>query len=481
MTFRPAVLFSALLFGCISLPAAAQGDAGERPAAASVMVGPDPSGNWTVSYDFENPQTVLAFSHSSSGYRDATWSVVGGDAQFGRVNGIDVIVFDKPSRNIDFSIIPLTGQLQDDETPFVTFSDGGIAIYDAQFELVPFNALSAVEQLEEGIGAAASSALPLDITVSSDQPFLNKGKRTRGSLTQRVNGTTGNYIYTGPATAKSFQGFSLVLDPGLPHWIASEIGTDIEGFLRSLEDLWGYELAEPFTVMIAYKGPQGQGLSLHGNALDGQLLLELGGQGFTEPNNEALAYLHWYTIREIVQLFQTGRGVVLGGPEAAWIHDGAANSIAYQLIASDMQSSDQFLSSVYSNVFEDCVKTLEGGTLESARARGTVTGPYACGDLIALSTDSYLRRRDLFGFWSALSDWASRSPSKVIDKKVYFTTLQLLGATPAQREKIRTIVEDKLDEPRKALTELLESAGLNPQFSGGRLVSLDWPDYDAPQ
>lgn len=478
MTFRPVDLLFVLILACLPPAAQAQDAATQEPAAGTVTLGPDASGNWTVSYSFTDPQKVLAFLHSEGGYRDATWDVTSDNARFGRVNGLDVIVFDEPSTSIAFSIIPLTGQLPDDYTPFVTFSDGGIAVYDGQFKLVPFSSLGAVQGLDGDIRAASSSVLPLNLTLKSDKPIIMNADRGRGSLTHRIEGS-GSYIYTGPGEMEMRDGFRLLKDSQLPSWIGSDFAGDIEGFLTSLEQLWGYELSEPFSVLLAYKGAAAQGLTLNGNALDDQLLLELGGRGFTQPNSEALAYLHWYTIREIVQLFQTGRGVSLGGPEAAWIHDGAANSIAYQLIAADMPSADQFLSSVYANAFEDCVQTLEGGTLETAVARGAVTGPYACGDFIALATDSFLKRRNLFGFWSALNDWASRSPSNLIDKKVYFTTLQLLGATPAQRERIRAIVEDELSQPRKALTDLLESAGLEPKFASGRLVSLKWPDYSA--
>ena len=143
-----------------------------------------------------------------------------------------------------------------------------------------------------------------------------------------------------------------------------------------------------------------------------------------------------------------------------------------------MQEPGDFLSSVYERAFEDCVTTLEGGSLETAVERGAMSGSYACGDFIALATDSYLPRRNLFGFWDALSDWASRTPDKTVDSQVYFTTLQLLGTAPAQRERVRAIVEDQLDRPRNTLRALLEDAGLKPQFTAnGRLSRLDWPDY----
>ncbi|WP_018148221.1 hypothetical protein [Henriciella marina] len=460
----------------LAAPAAAQEAEAVQPAAqAKVEVGPRDDGNWFVRYTFDAPQPVYAFAHSTTGYRPATWAVETEGVRFGRLDGLDVITGDGPLGEVEFSIIPLTGQLPDDPTPFVTFTGGGIAVHDAQFELVGFSDVGAVEALEGNIDAAASSGLITDITVIADGPVMNSQQAAEDSLTARVRD---QYLYIGDGEFEAYEGFSMLADPYLPDWIESNLPDAFEGFLKLLEANWGSDLNDDISLIIAYKGGEAQGLSLHGSVLDSQIMLELGGQGFASPNSDALAYLHWYTIRELVGLFQTRDGIVFGGPEASWIQSGFANSIAYQLIASQMQSPEAFLSSVYEGAFEDCVTTLEGGPLETAIERGAVSGTYACGDFIALATDGYLAQRNLFGFWDALSDWASRTPDKTVDSQVYFTTLQLLGAAPAQRERVRALVEDDLDKPRAALRALLEDAGLKPQFTAnGRLSRLDWPDY----
>ena len=476
MKLAPICLAAALCGGALHAPALAQPQTAEdTPVSARVSVGPLDDGNWFVRYTFDAPQPVYALAHSLTGYRSATWTPQTDGVRFGRLDGIDVIIAEEPVSEIEFSIIPLTGQLPNDPTPFVTFAGGGIAIHDAQFELVGFKDMEAVEALEGDIAAASASVIPMEITVEADGPIRTSADTGQGTLSAPVKD---QYIYLGDGEFEPHEGFSMLADPYLPGWLASSFPDAVEGFLTTLETNWGRELGEDVSLIVAYKGAQARGLSLDGNALSDQVMLELGGQGFAEANGDALAYLHWYTTRELVELFQTPGDVRLGGPETAWIHDGFANSIAYQLIASDMQSRDEFLSSVYTGAFEDCVATLEGGTLESAIERRAVTGPYACGDFIALASDGYLRQRDIFGIWQALTDWASRSSDKTIDKQVYFTAMQLLGAAPAQRERIRAIVEDELDKPRTALRELLEDAGLEPQFNeSGQLRALDWPDY----
>lgn len=469
-------LAAALSFCLLIAPSNAQ----SKPSAggateASVTVGPRDDGNWFVRYSFDAPQPVYALAHSLTGYRSATWSPETEGVHLGRLDGIDVIVMDEPVDEIEFSIIPLTGQLPNDPTPFVTFSGGGIAVHDAQFELIGLKDLESVEALDGDLSSLASSALPMTLTVKADGPVLTSAVVSEDTLSARVQD---QYVYIGEGEYAAHDGFSFLADPNLPEWLSSGLPSAIEGFLDTLESRWGAELERDISVIVAYKGAQARGLSLEGSKLDRQIMLELGGQGFSNRNSDALAYLHWYTIRELVGLFQTRNGVVLGGPKAAWIHDGFANSIAYQLIASEMDAPDGFLSSVYQNAFEDCATTLEGGPLETALERGASSGPYACGDFIALATDGYLKQRSLFGFWDGLSDWAARSSDHVIDKQVYFTALQLMGATPGQRERIRAIVEDELSEPRRALRDLLQDAGLQPQFTAnGQFRSMDWPDY----
>ncbi|RIJ23595.1 hypothetical protein D1224_04845 [Henriciella barbarensis] len=472
---RPS-LAAALSFCMLLAPSNAQSRPSEGGATeAIVTVGPRDDGNWFVRYSFDAPQPVYALAHSRTGYRSATWSSQTKGVRLGRLNGIDVIVMDEPVEEIEFSIIPLTGQLPNDPTPFVTFAGGGIAVHDAQFELIGFQDIDSVEALDGDLSAVESATLPMRLTVEADGPMLTSAQMSEGSLSVCVQD---QYVYIGEGDFEAHEGFSLLADPYLPEWLSSNVPDAVEEFLGTLESRWGEGLGEQVSIIVAYKGAQAAGLALEGSRFDSQIMLELGGQGFANRNSDALAYLHWYTIRELAGLFQTRNGVVLGGPEAAWIHDGIANSIAYQLIAANMDAPENFLSSVYQNAFEDCIQTLESGPLETALERGATTGPYACGDFIALAADGYLKQRNLFDFWDGLSDWAARSSDHVIDKQVYFTALQLMGATPGQRERIRAIVEDELSQPRRALSELLQDAGLEPQFTAnGQFRSMEWPDY----
>ena len=468
------------LMNTLSLAAIGQtGEGGIEPAVANVEIGPQEDGNWKVAYTFESPQKVLAFTRSSNDYRETTWSLKTDGARFGRVAGVDVIVFDEPSTEAVFSIIPLMSPLEADYTPFVAFADGGLAIYEGQFSLVPFETLGAVEALDGDLDAATQPPLPFTVSLASQKPIIVDGRVLEGQVRHRVSGD-GTYIYTGEGEIETFKAFTAVLDSALPDWLRERFDQDLDTIFSEFETLWGFGLEDKATVMLAYKGAVDDGLSAQGGALDQLLMMEVGGSALNEPDFDTLSYLHWFFAHEVIHLFQTEKGVKFSRKTDSWIHEGAANTMAYNLIASMLGETDgpKFLSGVYANAFEVCVDALEEGPLSSAAERDTFSAHYACGDFIALASDGFLKRRDLYDIWNELTDQAARMDSREVSADLYFTTLQLLGMTQAHRERIARFVSEELEDPRQALTDLLEESGLEPEFNAeGQLVSLAWPDY----
>ena len=61
-----------------------------------------------------------------------------------------------------------------------------------------------------------------------------------------------------------------------------------------------------------------------------------------------LSYVHWFFAHEAAHLFQIDRGVGFASGAQSWIHEGAANTMAYSLIASMMEQdgAKRFLAGV---------------------------------------------------------------------------------------------------------------------------------------
>ncbi|RIJ32456.1 hypothetical protein [Henriciella mobilis] len=448
-------------------------------ADAEVRLSPEESGNWRVEYTFAEPQSVLALVRSTGDYRELTWSVTSDNARFGRVAGIDVIALDEPARTVSFSIIPLTSTLVGEYTPFVTFADGSVAVHDGQFSVAPLDSLEAVEALEGDTSNIGVPALSMDVVLSSDTPIIVDGEVHQGKVRHRVDGD-GTYIYLGNSEIEEFDSFTAVIDKRLPAWLRDRFDSDLEAIFSAYEQLWGFDLEHKATVMLAYKGATADGFSVTGGALDQLLMMEMGGTALNAPDDDVLSYVHWFFAHEAAHLFQIDRGVGFASGAQSWIHEGAANTMAYSLIASMMEQdgAKRFLAGVYGRAFDECVTTLEAGPLATAAEREAFSAHYSCGDFIALATDGFLKQRNLYGFWNRLVSMAKGEPDEKVDEDTYFSTMQILGATKAQRNAVRALVEGRPDNARKTLTNLLEKAGLEPEFSaGGQLIALKWPDY----
>ena len=471
------IVFIVFFFVAAALPKAAA----QSPAEATVTIGPEDSGNWSVAYSFEDEHKVLAFVRSESDFRGPTWTLESEDARFGRVAGIDVIVFDEPADEVSFSIIPLTSNLEADYTPFVTFTDGSIAVYEGQFSLAPLESLEAVDALDGDTSNIESPALAMDVVMTSDRPIIADGRVFEDRIRHRIEGD-GTYLYTGNGKIETFDSFTAVLDARLPAWLRERFAADLGEIFAGYETRWGFELENKATVMLAYKGAGAKGFNATGGALDQLLMMEVGGADLSAPDDDLLSYLHWFFAHEAAHLFQIDKGVSFAGGGESWIHEGAANTMAYGLIASMMDGpgAKDFLGNVYGRAFDECVGALEGGSLATAKKRDVFSAHYSCGDFVALASDGFLKRRDLYGFWNRMIAQAKGNDARKVTLTTYFATLQILGATPAQIRHIERVVDGRPGNARKALTDLLDAAGLDPQFSaGGQLISLDWPDYSA--
>ncbi|MCH2458244.1 MAG: hypothetical protein MK186_09345, partial [Henriciella sp.] len=115
--------------------------------------------------------------------------------------------------------------LPNDPTPFVTFTGGGIAVHDAQFELIGFKDIESVEALDGDLSSLASSALLMSVTFKAEGPVVTSAEVSEDTLSARVQN---QYVYIGEGEYSSHDGFSFLADPYLPEWLSSGLPCAIE-------------------------------------------------------------------------------------------------------------------------------------------------------------------------------------------------------------------------------------------------------------
>jgi hypothetical protein len=429
-------------------------------------------GLWQLDIQSASP-TTLFFSRSKGDYRTASYTPLSGSARLERLGGLDTILFTDAATDASFAIKPYSENIRAAYTPFIPFSDGGVAVYTGQFELLAAADAAAVAALDGRLSNWTGEQHAIPLTLKSDRAMLIDGERKTGALDLVADGG-GKYVYLGDGNIVEGENFVGVIDPGLPSWIRDDFDETLGVIFTALKARYGYGLPDRATVLFAYRGDEVQGLSNTGGALPGNVLaLESAGTALQRPSDDIIAYFRFFFTHEAAHLFQAASGKRLGNQDSAWIHEGQANAVAYRLLVDQgLQSQDAYESRL-AETFTRCAEELEGRTLQGTLRTGRV-GAYDCGELIALASDSALEGHDLFDLWAAMV--ASRPDQKNYEAEDYFVALQDLGASPDVVERLRMLTTASITDADRVLRGLLEAAGMEVGDTDGRISRIGLVD-----
>lgn len=435
----------------------------DAPVVLTLTDGKD--GPWTLDVHSSRP-TTLFFSRSKGDYRTARYTALNDGAQLERIGGLDTIVFAEGVKEANFALTPYSGNIRAGYTPFIPFSDGGVAVYTGQFELLLADDTAAVEALDGQLSNWTGEQNPIPLTLYSDRTMLIDGVRKAGRVDLFADGG-GKYVYLGESNVVEGDNFVGVIDPGLPNWIRDDFDDTLGIIFTELEARYGYGLSDRATVLFAYRGDDVQGFSNKGGALPGNVLaLESAGTALRRPSDDLITYFRFFFTHEAAHLFQAAAGKRLGDQDGAWIHEGQANAVAYRLLVDQgLQSRDAYEARL-AETFARCAAELEGRTLLETLRTGRI-GAYDCGELIAVASDSALVNHDLFDLWATMVASSDNPERYSVDD--YFTALQELGANADIIERVRLLTTESINDADKVLRDLLDAAGVETSESEGRI------------
>jgi len=439
----------------------------------TVTVENQDGGRWIAHYVFATPQTAVILSRSRNDYRSKSWNSLDPNARFERINGFDTILFDTPATSASFEFKPFTGKIRRDYTPFIPFSDGGVAVYTGQFETLSVKNREAVEKLQGSLQHWQGAQGQVAVRILSDASMIKDGAVIKGEAIDVSTGG-GGYIYVGDAEITTGKDFTGVIDPGLPDWLQTRFDQDLSRIFDGYRKLWGEGLTQKSTILFSFRGYDVQGFSNKGGALGSMLALEVSGSTLRHENKRTLQRIHWFFAHEAAHLFQTRHNVQLRNSDDAWISEGGANAMANILLHQQGLVDEAYIVGEYAREFRDCTNYLQDNKLVDSIKKGKYDIHYACGDIMAQITDGALAKHSLFDFWNAMLK-RTRDENE-FTKDTYFETMRSLGAPENIIKGLQAIANEKVDDPGGALKYLMEESGLTPKFDKtGKLISLKLP------
>lgn len=430
-------------------------------------------GRFEVFYRFAEPQEALFFSRSGGDYRMSHWTPLDAGLSLERIGGFDTILLDRPRQEARFSVTPWFGQIPNDYSPFVRFSDGGVALFTGQFEVLPVESREAVVDLNGDIGAWAGEQPWLGVRVVSETRMIMNGEVLTGNA-EDISRGDGAFIYIGDGEIEAGESFVGVIDGALPGWIRSRFDADLAEIFGALEAGWGFELPQRATIFFAFEGYDNPGFSNKGGASRSLLMLQSSGQALREPSPQVLAYLQWFFAHEGAHLFQNAAGLDVVTSEYFWISEGGANTMANAVVSSLEGMPAETRLREYRRAYRECVASLAAGPLQEAPRRGDFQAGYQCGDLIGLMSWAATPGGDIYTISEAAAERGQGAEGVTAD--AYFGALLGLGADPILVDRLRVLVAEPLADPAAALSAAMTKAGLNPVFDeDGHLAGLDFP------
>jgi len=169
-------------------------------------------------------------------------------------------LFDPGITQAQFKLVPFTQTLPADYTPFLPFTDGGLAVYLGAFELLRVDSIDVVEALQGNLDAWDGTQFDIPIEFKTKGTVLLSGKIFTDNAQAIINGS-GPYAYIGPTVLVTGNSFSGVLDPGLPNWLVEDLDEDLSELFFALETGFGRELKQKASILFAFRGYETDGFS----------------------------------------------------------------------------------------------------------------------------------------------------------------------------------------------------------------------------
>ncbi|NBB50758.1 hypothetical protein GVN24_20985 [Rhizobium sp. CRIBSB] len=399
-------------------------------------------------------------------WREERWIVLTPGVVLERVGDYDVLY--RPDggpipRQVEVAMRPAVGDLEAAYDPTLLFTDGSVAFYSEQFDLIPVVDLQAAHDLPRDLNGVETPVGPMQVTWRDDRgPVLMQGRREALPTTRSPD----TYVLFGDIAVSESARLVTVVDPALPAWIS----TGIEAFAPRVIDYFanrlGPALRDKPMVMVSWTGPTSGLTSMGGSVLPGLISMTFEGEGVLTATDQVTTASQWFIAHESAH-FWLGQRVRYARSRDAWITEGGADLMAIRALkALDPGYDDR---AELQKAVDDCVELTTGRSLESAETRGEHRAYYACGAVFALAAEgAAVGRDDWFDVLAPLLE----TDDGILTRDEWLAALAVRPGGPELVAQMQVLLDTGSPDPRVQIERLLRGAGISLRREQGRLLLL---------
>jgi hypothetical protein len=469
---RPFLLAAAMAGLMVWSPTRAMPQVAE-PRLAEVSVVRD-GDVFTVDYVLNEDRAAYAFQVSAlmregrRAWRPERWTVQTPGVVLDRIGNYDVLRSADGQtlpRRIRIAMRPAGGDLEAEYSPSLVFSDGSVALFTEQLDLIPLDSAEAAAQLPSDLNGVDIGGGPTWVTWrDASGPVLFRGER----LQEAAASDAGTYVYFGKGEAVGGDDVAAIFDPGLPAWVVEELGDFTPRVLALYANEVGARTGARPTLMVSWSGPTEGMTSMAGSVLPNLVVMDFQGEGVLERSRGVLDTARWFIGHEAAHFWLGSQGLRYAVARDAWITEGGADLMAVRAIQA--LDPDYDGAAKLQDEVDDCLALAANGPVVEAGGRGEHRAFYACGAVWALAFEAARRAEDGGDWFDILSDFRAANTDGVLTREEWLTAFaEATGAAEG-----RSIIERMLDqgsaEPVADLSLLFDVTGVAYRREGDRLI-----------
>ena len=384
---------------------------------------------WIATWHLDSAATELRFERRASGFRRDVFEVLTPGFTMQHDGGTEVLrTSGGPARRIAVRFPEFDRELPKEYAFFRRFTDGSVAIYTGH--LVARPATRGV------VGCDSCHVRRLRVTPPRGSRVVIGGRQLATSAEWTDTTGEGTYVYIGGIVPAEVPGVVAVTDPALPRWLDARWRELLPALFAFYADRFDAASTARRTVLFDYRPSDVDGHMFGGGVLPGLIQLGAEGRAWETESPDALVRVAHFLAHEAAHVWNAE---LVRAPATAdpWIHEGSADALAQRaLLALALIDETRFLE-FQTAALNECRAGIGSRSVRDAgRAKPALV--YACGNMLALLTETSLPRRDqasLFDVWRRIiADARARGGSYS-----YASYLDAWRALGAGEDDVRTL------------------------------------------
>jgi hypothetical protein len=419
---------------------------------------------WTIRYRLHEKAEGWVFPFSAVTFKDhkpwrePQWRVLTPHVAIVRKGDYDLLVpvgqrYVPKTVRIEFT--PTNATLDREYDPAVAFSNGAVALYSDQFDIVPLHDARAIEAKPSGLSVEELGGSHAHVSFhDAAGPVFVSGRRENAPMLSGAE----TYVIFGATKLEADRNLAMLADPELPAWLKTEMAS----FAPKVAAFYTARLGErkdkslPL-LLLAWRGATPGKVINDGGVRPGEILLNFEGEGLLDKNEAAERRARWFIAHEMAHFWLGTSGVAYRTPSDAWITEGGAEMMAFTFLAG---IDHDYAHAELQRAVDDCSK-LAAKPVGTASTRHESRALYACGAVFALAGTGAVKKdggQDFFDFIRPLLQ--AHQVDRTLGGAEWLSRLEQLSDGQKAAAVIRRMLDQSTENPNLKLEELFQETGI---------------------